>query len=133
MSSPRPKAARAPAMASGNPLADRVRAVLKGTAYSEKPMFGGICFLVNGHMTVAASKRGLLVRFDKDRTAETLKAPGTRPMMQRGRALDGYLHVDDAGTHRDADLKRWVQVALDHVRTLPAKLQPPAKTRRAKA
>src|SRR5687767_9173204 len=106
---------RAPGKTSGNPLADRVRATLAGRAFGEKPMFGGICFLVNGNMTVAASTRGLLVRLGKGDTAAALKQPGTRPMIQRGRPLDGYLYVDDDGTRRDADLKAWVGRALAHV------------------
>jgi TfoX/Sxy family transcriptional regulator of competence genes len=115
-----------------NVLADRVRAALAGRAFSEKPMFGGICFLVNGNMTVAASKRGLLVRVGKDDSAAALRKPGTRPMIQRGRPLDGYLYVDDDGTRRDADLRAWVGRALAHVATLPAKMAARPKTRRGK-
>ena len=116
-----------------NPLADRVRAMLAGTRASEKAMFGGICFLVNGNMTVAASKRGLLVRLGRDESAAALKLPATRPMIQRGKPLDGYLYVEEAGTRRDADLKWWIGVALAHVATLPRKPAVSPKSAKAKA
>ena len=124
---------RASAKMPPNPLADRVRTALSGAKFAEKPMLGGICFLVNGNMTVAASPRGLLVRLGKDDTAAALKKPGTRPMIQRGRPLDGYLYVDDEGTRRDAELKKWIGTALAHVATLPAKATAQRKERKVRS
>ena len=102
-------------------LAARVRAVLSGKGITEKKMFGGVCFLVNGHMTVAASERGLLVRVGKANHAAALSRPNTRPMEQKGRRLEGYIYVSGDGTKRDADLKYWIGVARAEVDALPAK------------
>ena len=110
-------------------LADRVRAILRGPHVSEKKMFGGICFLYDGNMMVAASKRGLLVRVGKAGHDAALRKPGTRPMIQGKRSVPGYIHVGDDGTRRDADLKSWIEVARGEVASLPAK---PAAAKPAK-
>lgn len=108
-------------------LAGRVRAVLRGAHVSEKKMFGGICFLWDGNMLVAASKRGLLVRVGKEGHDAALKKPHTRPMVQGKRSIPGYIHVADDGTRRDADLRYWIDIARAEVATLPAKRSTPAK------
>jgi TfoX/Sxy family transcriptional regulator of competence genes len=118
-----------------NPLADRVRSVLAGQdGISEKPMFGGICFMLNGNMLAGASTaRGLLVRIGRDAYAAALASPHTRPMESRGRPYAGYVYVDAEGTQRDRDLKSWVDRALAHVATLPAKPAAPARKPARKA
>jgi TfoX/Sxy family transcriptional regulator of competence genes len=102
-------------------LAERIRAVLSGPHVTEKKMFGGICFLYDGHMMVAASKRGLLVRVGRAAYADALKQPATRPMEQNGRKFPGYIHVAEDGTRRDADLRRWIDAARAEIATLPPK------------
>lgn len=104
-------------------LADRVRSLLRDrAATTEKRMFGGLAFLVDGHMTIAASRDGgLLVRVDPSITDELLALQGTRPMVMRGREMDGWLRVSaDAADAEDA-LVEWVERSLAYVRTLPAK------------
>ena len=86
----------------------------------EVRMFGGISFLVRGHMTVAISPRGLLVRVGPDEHGSALKKPGTRVMEMRGRVMTGYLYVDPAPTD-SRTVRAWVQTALSHNRTLPPK------------
>ena len=98
-----------------------LRAAIRGTAsVREMKMFGGTAFLVNGHMTMAVSPRGLLVRVGPDGHDAALKRPRTRAMEMRGRVMTGYVFVDpvpeDARTVRS-----WVQIALRHNRTLPPK------------
>jgi TfoX/Sxy family transcriptional regulator of competence genes len=108
-------------------LARRIRAKLRGPQVSEKRMFGGVCFMWNGNMLVAASERGLLVRVGKDGHEAALKKPHTRPMVQGKRAIPGYIHVADDGTRRDADLTFWLDVARAEVASLPAKAPAAAK------
>ena len=107
----------------GQALADRVRAILDGRkGVTERPMFGGICFMLNGNMMLGASSaRGLLVRVGKDGHAAALARPHTRPMEMRGRPMAVYLYVDDAGTRREADLRTWVDAAMAFAVTLPPK------------
>jgi TfoX/Sxy family transcriptional regulator of competence genes len=60
---------------------------------SEVKMFGGIGFMLNGNMVVAASDRGLLVRVGKDGAAEACARPGAAPMIMNGREMAGYVRV----------------------------------------
>lgn len=114
-------------------LADRIRAVLAelgATDVREQRMFGGLAFLVDGHMTVAASRGGgVLLNVDRDDTASLLRKPHTRPMVMRGREMAGWLVVDPEGVRTKRQLASWVRRSLDHVRSLPA----PARRRRKAA
>jgi len=105
-------------------LAATVRAALAGASpVSEIKMFGGIGFMLNGNMTAAASKRGLLVRVGKDRYHDALVLPGARPMEMRGRVMEGYVYIDPPGI-TDSAVKTWLQLAVAFVETLPAKKRP---------
>jgi TfoX/Sxy family transcriptional regulator of competence genes len=110
-------------MAYDEELAERIRHALDGeTGISEKRMFGGLAFLANGNMAVAASGQGgLMVRIDPA-DAETLtRDPHARRMEMRGREMDGWLRVDAEGATSDAELERWVETGLTFARSLPAK------------
>lgn len=104
-------------------LADRIRAVAGAEpGLTERRMFGGLAFLVHGHLAVSASGRGgLLVRVDPADTETLLARPHVRPFEMRGRELTGWLHVDPAAVATDPDLHTWVTTALTHARTLPPK------------
>lgn len=104
-------------------LADRVRTRLAGHAFSERRMFGGICFMLNGNMLVGASPRGLMVRVGRDEDRAALARPHTRPMQQGARTMPGYVIVDSEGVKRDADLQSWLDMATAFVSTLPAKAE----------
>ncbi|MFC8921233.1 TfoX/Sxy family protein [Cellulosimicrobium sp. NPDC057127] len=98
-------------------LAERVRALLASEAPRERSMFGGLAFLVAGHMTVAVGDDGLLVRVDPD--AERLTGdPRARDAMP-GRPMRGWRSFDvDADTE---DLPELVAHAVAQVRALPPK------------
>jgi hypothetical protein len=104
-------------------LADRIRTALSGQdGIAEKPMFGGLAFLIGGHMAVAASRAGgLMVRVDPERTEALLRRPHTEPFEMRGRPLDGWLRVKSEGLDSDADLQDWVDHGVGYVRSLPPK------------
>jgi len=107
----------------------RVRSAFGDTpTLAEIKMFGGVCFTVNGNMTVGVSeKRGMLVRVGPDHHDRALEETATRPMIMRGKPMSGYIYVDpvpaDART-----LKKWIGRALEHNRSLaPKKKGRPAK------
>lgn len=104
-------------------LAERIRSALAGKKVTEQRMFGGICFMLNGNMAIAASPNGLLVRVGKEGDAAALRRPGTRPMIQRDRPMAGYLYVDETGTRTSRQLAAWVEIAMAHAATLPAKVR----------
>jgi len=120
-------------MTGGENLADAVRQALAGLGSGkirEVRMFGGIGFMLNGNLLVGASGRGLLVRVGKSSQREALERPGARPMIMRGRTMEGYVYVDPPELTSRA-VKSWVQLALGFVSTLPAKA-PAAKRPAAK-
>jgi len=108
-------------LASDYDLAAGVRAALSGAGtFHEIKMFGGIGFMLNGNMIAAASGRGLLVRIGKDRQDDALARPGARPMVMRGRPMEGYIYVDPPALN-DGAVAAWLQLALAFVQTLPPK------------
>lgn len=108
-------------MAVDEKLAERVRAALGTRAgLSEKRMFGGICFLLNGNMLCCAERTRMLFRVGKEQDALALKRPGASPMEMKGRRMAGFVFVDAA--HCDArGLKSWIALAENCVGKLPAK------------
>jgi len=104
-------------------LAARIRTLLEGEAgLTEQQMFGGLAFLVGGNMAVAASGQGgLLVRADPASSDDLLSAAGVRPMVMRGRQMQGWLRVDDDAVRTKRQLEKWVRVGAGYARTLPPK------------
>lgn len=106
-------------MAFDQDLAASVRTALAGAgAIREVKMFGGIGFMLNGNMVAAVSKRGLLVRVGKDRRGDALAQQGARPMVMRGRTMEGYIYVDPPALN-DPAVQKWLQLAVAFVQTLP--------------
>jgi TfoX/Sxy family transcriptional regulator of competence genes len=105
-------------MAYDKDLASRIRELLAAEpAVTEKKMFGGLAFLVAGHMAVAASGQGgLMVRVDPAQTEDLLAKPHAGPFEMRGRAVQGWLRVDDEGVRTKRQLEPWVRrgVAYAH-------------------
>jgi hypothetical protein len=109
-------------MAYDEDLANRIREQLADETVTEKAMFGGLAFLLNGHMCVSASGRGgLLARVDPDASAEALSDPHASPMVMRGREMPGWIFVGPEGVDSDEQLADWVERSRAFVRTLPPK------------
>jgi TfoX/Sxy family transcriptional regulator of competence genes len=110
-------------MAYDEELANRLREALAGEdAISEKKMFGGLAFLLYGHMTVSASGRGgLLVRLEPAKADAALKRPHASLMNMGGRTMEGWIRVAPEGVATKRDLEAWVRRSLDYVRTMPPK------------
>ncbi len=110
-------------MAYDEDLADRIRDIMAPEpGLTEKRMFGGLAFMINGHMAVSASgKSGLLLRVDPMRTDEFVTPPHVGRFVMRGREMDGWLRVDPAVLDTEERLAQWVGLGVAYVRTLPPK------------
>jgi hypothetical protein len=110
-------------MAYDEDLANRIRELLaQQPGVDEKPMFGGLAFLVGGHMAVAASgKGGLMVRVPPDDTEKLLKRAHVSPMVMAGRETRGWLRVDGNGVKTQRQLGSWLAQGVGYVRSLPPK------------
>ena len=103
-------------------LADRMREVLaREPAVTEKRMFGGLAFLVSGHMAVCATNGGLMVRIDPTQGDALLTDPRASRMVMQGRELSGWLLVDLDESATDEELERWISYGVDYVKSLPPK------------
>ncbi len=111
------------AMAYDVDLAYRIRGLVHDEqGLTEKAMFGGLAFLINGNMAVSASgKGGLLLRVDPAQTAALVREPHARRFEMRGREMDGWLRVDTEAIEADDEFERWVRLGLTYARSLPAK------------
>jgi TfoX/Sxy family transcriptional regulator of competence genes len=105
-------------MAYDEQLAARIREALAGEAdVSEKRMFGGLAFLVDGRMALAASGGGgLLLRVDPERAESLLSEPTVRRFEMRGRELAGWLWVGPDAIATDDELQRWADVGVARAR-----------------
>ena len=110
-------------MAYDQELADRIREhVEQEKGLTEKRMFGGLAFLINGKTAVSASSNGgLLLRVDPTDTDALLREPHARPFQMRGREMNGWLHVDANAMTPDDELARWIGRGVGYARSLPPK------------
>jgi hypothetical protein len=110
-------------MAYDEDLANRIRELLADErGVVEQKMFGGLAFLIGGHMSVSASGRGgLLLRCEPDETDKLLEKPHAGPFEMRGRVMDGWLMVDDEGLKTKRQLQSWVSRGVAYARSLPPK------------
>ena len=95
-------------MAYDEDLADRIRAALQHQdGVTERRMFGGLAFLVNGRMAVSASGQGgILLRVDPAETDSVVREDGVSRFEMRGREMDGWVRVDPSATASDQELTR---------------------------
>jgi TfoX/Sxy family transcriptional regulator of competence genes len=101
-------------------LANRIRELIAGDPpATEKQMFGGLAFLIGGHMAVAASGQGgLLVRCDPEQTETLLAEPSAGPMVMRGREMAGWLRVDAEGVETQEQLEPWVRRGVAYTQSM---------------
>lgn len=110
-------------MAYDEDLADRLRVATQHESnLTEKRMFGGLAFLVNGNMAVAASSKGdLMVRVDPAQTDELTGEAGVARMEMGSREMNGWIRVRLDVIEDEAALQRWVDLGLGVAGALPAK------------
>jgi TfoX/Sxy family transcriptional regulator of competence genes len=104
-------------------LAERIRDLLADEPdLDEKKMFGGLAFLIRGHMAVAASGQGgLMVRVDPAEGDKLIETTAARPMEMRGRQMSGWLRVDSDDVRAKRQLARWVTKGVTYAKSLPPK------------
>ena len=103
-------------------LIARIRPILaRRKGVSEKKMFGGIFFMINGNMCVGTWKGSLVVRLDRDVHEATLARPHTRPFDITGKVMKGWALIKPAGIKTDGDLKAWVRQAAGFAASLAPK------------
>lgn len=109
-------------MAYDEGLSQRIREILTDqSGVIEKKMFGGLAFMINGHMSVGVIKTDLMVRTGPDGYKDALSQPHARPMDFTGKPLTGFVYVDEKGYELDEGLDKWVQRGVDHALSLPPK------------
>jgi TfoX/Sxy family transcriptional regulator of competence genes len=108
-------------MAFDEQLAERVREELQADpGFSERKMFGGICFMLHGNMCAGVVGDRLMLRLGEDGAAAALREPNVSPMDFTGRPMRAMVYVEPEGVTGHA-LARWVDAAAAFVRALPPK------------
>jgi TfoX/Sxy family transcriptional regulator of competence genes len=109
-------------MAYDEMLQERIRRTVGGrVGVTEKKMFGGVAFLLDGKMFCGIVKDDLMVRVGPERHEDALKEPHVRPMDFTGRPMKGYVYVDADGNGTDKEVKRWAERGLEFVAMLEKK------------
>ena len=109
-------------MAYSEQLANRVRKIAKARpTVTEKKMFGGLAFMLNGNMFCGVTQDFLMARVGPDHYDDSLAKPHVRIMDFTGRPMKGYVYIDPAGIATDQELQFWVELCADYALTLPPK------------
>lgn len=110
-------------MAYDEKLADRIRKQLgKRKGLTEKKIFGGIAFMVNGNMCVGVHKDELIVRIEPDDTDKALGEKHTRIFdLSGGRPMKGWILVKPSGLKDEKALAKWILKGVDYASSLPKK------------
>jgi TfoX/Sxy family transcriptional regulator of competence genes len=109
-------------MAGDERLTRRIRSILsQEEGFSERRMFGGVCFMIHGNMCAGTWKGSLIVRLDRDDHDETLAQPHAKAFDVTGRVMRGWAMVAPPAIESDEGLEEWVYRAADYVRTLQPK------------
>ena len=109
-------------MAFDEKLANRVRSHLgQRRSLTEKKMFGGVAFLLNGNMCCGVRGDELIVRIAPEQTDEALSQRHTRIFDLTGRPMKGWILVQASGLKTKAALAKWVGAGVEYASTLPTK------------
>jgi hypothetical protein len=110
-------------MAYDEDVADRIRWLIgHDPALTERKMFGGLAFLIRGHLAISASREGgVLVHVDPARADELVGTTAATVAEMRGQRMPGWLRVGSADLAGDDELAGWVQLGTEYARFLPAK------------
>jgi TfoX/Sxy family transcriptional regulator of competence genes len=96
-----------------------IRTLVTGQkGWTEKKMFGGIAFMLNGKMCCGVIKNDLMVRVGPELNDKALAFPNTRPMDFTGKPMKGFVYVDSKGWSQNSNLKMWIGMGVDYVSSL---------------
>lgn len=87
---------------------------------TEKKMFGGYCWMLNGNMLCGVEVGRFMFRVGKELEPEALQRPGASPMDITGKPMSGIIWVD-ADEAVGAGLDSWLDFAARFVGSLPPK------------
>lgn len=97
-------------------LADRIREHTQSDdRFTEKKMFGGICFLLHGKMALGIVNDMLMIRCRPENYKDFLQKPFVREMDFTGKPLKGFLYIEPEGYDLDEDLRYWIDEAIAFV------------------
>jgi len=103
-------------------LAQSIRAHLQGQEHlTEKEMFGGIGFMINGNVACGVIGKEMMVRVGPAGHAQALATPHARPFDMTGRPAKGWIMVGPGGLQSEGDVRSWVERGVSFARSLPAK------------
>jgi TfoX/Sxy family transcriptional regulator of competence genes len=103
-------------------LADQIReALAPRSAVSERKMFGGIGFMVDGNMACGVHGEELIVRLDAEEAEQALTEPGVRRFDLTGRPMKGWIFVSGEAVSDESALRGWVDAGADFAASLPPK------------
>jgi hypothetical protein len=89
---------------------------------TEKKMFGGLGFLIRGHLAISASGQGgVLVRVAPDESDGLVATTAATVAVMQGREMPGWLRVAAADIATDDALAGWVERGIAYARSLPSK------------
>lgn len=109
-------------MAYDEALAARVRlALIARTGYREKKMFGGVCFMLHGHMACGVLQDNLIVRVGPRLYDEALEKPHARVFDLTGKPMTGWVQVESLGWKPQGVLEAWLALGVGHALSLPPK------------
>lgn len=109
-------------MAYSEELATRIRGLLgERDGVSERKMFGGIAWMVDGNMACGTLGEDLMVRLAHDDAECALGEPHVGPMDFTGRPMRGFIRVSGEGIAEDTELARWVDAGAAFASSLPPK------------
>lgn len=109
-------------MAYDESVAARVRAVMKRRkSVGEQKLFGGVAFMLSGHMCCGVLNDELVVRLGNDGVLDALEEDHTRPFDFTGRVIKSMLYVEPDGFVTESSLKEWTDRAVRFTRSLPEK------------
>lgn len=109
-------------MAYSEELSERVREIVsRKKGITDKKMFGGVGFLLNGNMLVGVWKEFLIVRLGPEEGTKALKEKFVIPFDITGKPMKGWVMIVPDGVEEDDQLKKWIQRAIKFVEKLPAK------------
>lgn len=109
-------------MAFNEAVADDVRMRLsRHDGLTERRMFGGIAFMINGNMAVGVSGDELMVRVGEDAHEEAVSRPGARIFDMGARPMKGWVSVAPEGFETDEEFESWVDQGAAYAMSLPPK------------
>lgn len=114
-------------MAYDSGLAQILRDALGDRPVTEKRMFGGLAFLLYGHMLCGVHRGGAMFRVGKAHYAAALSLQGVTEMAFTGRPMTGFVECDDSVLESEPLLDQLLQMALSAVADLPPKVAKPPK------